>query len=315
MFAAPLGATAAQTYTVSAGAESMGGDVQVNEFAPNQITVNVGDTVTWKLNSTEFHNIVFTSGAPAPEFVLGGPTGVFLNPVAAFPMGGPSYDGTGLVGSGLLNKGETYSLTFSKAGAFNYLCAIHPGMGGTIRVVDNNAGVDTQAAIDARAAAQVNTTLATRAIPVIMDNLGELQVEGSGAGVAAGVESFSADVQRFLPERVTIRRGQAVTWIWKTEGTPHTVTFLSGAPAPDIIIPQPQASGPPRLQLNPRVLAPIGNTAPWTGSGYLNSGFLQPAQGRPAPTFSVTFGASGTYSYLCLLHEGMVGTVVVEPEE
>src|SRR4030081_1013825 len=120
LLVAPLGASAAQTFTVSAGAESSGGDVQLHEFAPNQITINVGDTVTWKLDSTEFHDVLFTSGAPAPNFVLPGPDGVFLNPVAAMPVGGATYEGTGVVGSGLLNKGQTYSLTFSKAGTYTY---------------------------------------------------------------------------------------------------------------------------------------------------------------------------------------------------
>ncbi len=311
----PFGALAAQTFTVSAGAESSGGDVQLNEFAPNQITVNVGDTVTWKLDSTEFHDVLFTSGAPAHNFVLPGPDGVFLNPVAAMPAGGATYDGTGVIGSGLLNKGQTYSLTFSKAGTFTYLCAIHAGMGGTIKVVDNGQGVDTQAALDARKTAQVNADLATKAIPVIMGNVGELTTEGTALGIAAGVEDAPADVQRFLPRRVTIREGEAVTWIWKTQETPHTVTFLGGAPAPDVVMPQPQAGGPPKLQLNPVVLAPAGDAANWNGAGYLNSGFLQPMPGQPTPAFTVRFQSPGTFDYLCVLHAGMVGTVVVEPND
>jgi plastocyanin len=308
-------ASAAQTLTVSAGAESIGGDVQLNVFAPLQVTVNVGDTVTWRLDSTEFHDVVFTSGAPAPEFVLPGPDGVFLNPAAALPIGGPNFDGTGMVGSGLLNKGQQWSLTFTKAGSFTYLCAIHPGMGGSVQVVDNGQGVDTQAAADARKTAQVNGDLATKALPVIMANIGELPSETATVGVAAGVERGSADVQRFLPRRVTIRKGESVNWSWKTEGTPHTVTFLGGAPSPDVVLPLPQAAGPPRLQLNPAVLMPAGDAGDWNGGSYLNSGFLQPMSGQPVPEFAVHFSVAGTYDYVCLLHEGMVGTVVVESDE
>ena len=73
-------AAAAQTLVVSAGAESPGGDVQLNAFAPNMINVNVGDTVTWHLDSTEFHNIYFPPGTTPPDFVLAGPDGVFINP-------------------------------------------------------------------------------------------------------------------------------------------------------------------------------------------------------------------------------------------
>jgi plastocyanin len=312
LFASPLSASAAQTLTVSAGAESPGGDVQLNEFAPNQISVNVGDTVTWKLDSTEFHNVLFTSGAPSPDFVMPGAGGVFINPAVAIPTGGNTYDGTGVVGSGLLNKGDTFSVTFPKAGSFTFLCSIHPGMGGVVKVVDGE-GADTQATIDARRTAQINADLATRALPAIVGNAAGVPVEGAAVGVAAGVENAPADIQRFFPQRVNIRQGEAVTWVWKTQDTPHTVTFLGGAPAPDVVVPVPQAGGPPHLQLNPVVLAPAGDAGAWNGSGFLNSGFLQPMPNQPTPAFTVRFQAAGTYDYVCVLHEGMVGTVVVAP--
>jgi plastocyanin len=148
-----------------------------------------------------------------------------------------------------------------------------------------------------------------------MANTGELPTTGASIGVAAGVESGPADVQRFFPRKVTIHQGESVTWIWKTEGTPHTVTFLGGKPMPDIIIPQPQPNGPPRLMLSPTVLAPAGAAINWNGGTFLNSGFLQPMPGAPTPQFSVTFGSTGWYDYLCLLHVGMVGTVVVLPAD
>jgi plastocyanin len=302
-------AFAAQTFRVSAGSESAGGDIQLNEFAPNQVAINVGDTVMWSLDSTEFHDIVFLSGAPAPEFVQVAPDGVFVNPKAAFPMGGPSYDGTGYVGSGLLNTGQTFSLTFTKAGTFPYLCLIHAGMGGTVKVVDSGQ-VDTQAAIDARKMAQTTADLVA-AIPSIFANVGELPTTGATVGVAAGIESGQADIQRFLPRKVTIHQGETVSWIWKTMFTPHTVTFLGGQPMPPVIVPLPQPDGPPRLMLGQMMLAPAGAAISWNGGTYLNSGFLQPRPGTPAPQFSATFASTGTFDYLCLLHAGMTGTVVV----
>jgi plastocyanin len=308
----PTPAMAAQTLVVSAGAESPGGDVQLNAFAPNMINVNVGDTVTWHLDSTEFHNIFFPSGTTPPEFVLAGPDGVFLNPQAGFPTGGPNYDGSAPAGSGLLNKGDSYSLTFTKAGNYQFLCDIHAGMGGIVNVTAAGGTADSQAAIDARRASQVNSELANKGIPAIMSNLGELATEGSSAGIAAGVQNGLVDALRFFPPRITIKAGDNVTWIWKTDETPHTVTFLGGQPAPDVVVPQPQPNGPPKLQLNPQVLAPAGDNLKWAGGTYLNSGFLQPMPGQPTPTYSVTFIQPGTYDYVCLLHEGMVGTIVVE---
>jgi plastocyanin len=309
---APSVATAAQTVKISAGAESPNGDIQLLEFAPVNITINAGDTVTWSLDSTEFHDVVFTGGGQPPDFVQPGPDGVFVNPLAAFPQGGSSYDGNGLAGSGLLNKGQTYSLTFPNPGTYTYYCAIHAGMAGSIQVQPSGQTADSQAAIDARRSAQINTDIANKGVPTVMSNLGELPTEGATVGVVAGAQVGQADVDRFFPPRVVVHTGDSVTWVWKTEDTPHTVTFLAGQPAPDVIVPQPQPNGPPRLQLNPQVLAPSGDPTNFEGAPFLNSGFLQPAPGQPTPTFTVSFNAPGTYDYLCLLHAGMVGTIVVE---
>ena len=304
--------SAAQTVNISAGAESAGGDVQLLEFAPVNVTINVGDTVTWSLDSTEFHDVVFTGGDPPPDFVQPGPDGVFLNPLAAMPQGGQSYDGKGLAGSGLLTKGQTYSLTFTSPGTYTYYCAIQQGMAGSIQV-QSSGQADSQSAIDARRTAQVNSDIAGKGVPTIMTNQGELPTEGTTAGVVAGAQSGPADVQRFFPTRAVIHPGDSLTWVWKTEETPHTVTFLSGQPAPDVAVPQPQPNGPPKLELNPMVLRPSGDPENWSGGTYLNSGFLQPMPGQPTPTFTVRFTAPGTYDYLCLLHDGMTGTVVVLP--
>jgi plastocyanin len=80
-----------------------------------------------------------------------------------------------------------------------------------------------------------------------------------------------------------------------------------------VVLPLPQGQGPPRLSLNPAILAPAGDATNWNGAGYLNSGFLQPLPGQPTPSFTVRFEAAGTYDYVCVLHEGMTGTVVVNP--
>lgn len=309
----PAAAHAAESVTVSAGAESQGGDVQLNEFAPVQVTVNVGDSVTWSLDSTEFHDVVFTAGGAPPDFVQPGADGVFLNPLAVLPQGGSSYDGSDMVASGLLNKGQSWSVMFTKAGTYPYFCAIHQGMVGSVQVLGSGQTADTQAAIDARRSAQVNMELATRSVPSIMANLGQLDAAGATAGIVAGIQNGPSDVQRFLPPRVVIHAGDSLTWEWKTQETPHTVTFLAGQAAPEVVIPQPQASGPPRFQLNPVVLAPAGDPTNWNGGTYLNSGFLQPMPNQPEPEFTVHFSNPGTYNYVCVLHQGMVGTIVVEP--
>jgi len=68
--------------------------------------VHVGDTVTWVNEDNVPHTVTTT----------GGPT---------------SFD------SGTMNKGETYSHTFTSAGTWSYYCAVHPDMKGTVVVTDD----------------------------------------------------------------------------------------------------------------------------------------------------------------------------------
>ena len=69
-------------------------------FSPRTVTVNVGDSVTWTNSDAQAHTA--TSG---------------------------SAWSTGDIGNG-----ESASITFSTAGTFDYICAIHPDMTGTITV-------------------------------------------------------------------------------------------------------------------------------------------------------------------------------------
>jgi plastocyanin len=202
----------------------------------------------------------------------------------------------------------TYSLTFPKAGSYDYVCIIHPGMNGRIVVNPTGQSADTQATVDARRRDEVNSTLAGTGVSTIMTNAGELPAEGVTAGLAMGAGTDQVDVQRFFPPRVTIHAGDSLTWINRSLA-PHTVTFLAGQTPPSVVDVQPQPNGPPRFQLNPTMLQPAGDPTDYDGSTFLNSGFTEPG---PNGTFTVTFSQPGTYDYLCLLHEGMTGTIIVQ---
>jgi plastocyanin len=79
-------------------------------------TVPAGTTVTWtNLSSNMPHTITFgVAGQPFPG----------MNPFSP-PSGPTSYDGTQLVNSGPLMPGQSYSLTFAKAGTYQYHCLFH----------------------------------------------------------------------------------------------------------------------------------------------------------------------------------------------
>ncbi|MGW7208125.1 cupredoxin domain-containing protein [Streptomyces sp. NPDC054837] len=73
-------------------------------FAPASLTVHVGDTVTWTNGDTAPHDVKTTSG-----------------PVA--------------IHSPMLDKGQTWTYTFTAAGSYGYYCTVHPDMTARITVL------------------------------------------------------------------------------------------------------------------------------------------------------------------------------------
>ncbi len=131
---------------------------------------------------------------------------------------------------------------------------------------------------------------------------------GKGPGpltfsLIAGHGEQTVAVEDFMPQSITIRAGDTMTWTVKSE-EPHTVTFLSGAEKPPEAIPDPE--NPQQLLGNPQVFFPVGGKT-YSGSGYFNSGFLLGAQ-----SYSLAFDKEGDYEYICILHPSMKGSVTVK---
>ncbi len=119
-----------QRWSVWVGAEAKSPTVMPMGYYPEILTVDVGDTVTWTIQSMEPHTITFgPQEGPNPPTVTGGDA----------PEGGSTYGGQGVVSSGFITLGESYTLTFTAAGVFPYHCALHPGMAGVIVVQPSGA--------------------------------------------------------------------------------------------------------------------------------------------------------------------------------
>jgi plastocyanin len=71
-------------------------------FAPAAVTVKVGDTVKWVNRDTVEHNVVATKGATFK--------------------------------SGLFGQGGSFEFKPTKSGSVTYVCTVHPGMNGTLKV-------------------------------------------------------------------------------------------------------------------------------------------------------------------------------------
>ena len=103
----------------------------VNRFHPETVSVKVGQTVNWRGMSPFMpHTVSFQAPFQSPA-----------EPDALLPAGtraGGRFDG-GVSHSGIFGPppgypAEGFSLTFAKAGQYPYLCLLHPGMAGTVRV-------------------------------------------------------------------------------------------------------------------------------------------------------------------------------------
>lgn len=98
------GGGGAATTEQPAGGGGGGAEVSLKDiqFGPSEVTVSVGDTVTWTNEDSVDHDVT------ADSFSSG--------------------EAGGLAG------GDTFEHTFDEAGTFDYVCTVHPGMEGTVVV-------------------------------------------------------------------------------------------------------------------------------------------------------------------------------------
>jgi plastocyanin len=274
-------------------------------------------------------------GERIPTFAVpllgGGPTDLMINPLLGFPTRAPgapveTYSGFGFASSGLLQKqtppgappNKSMSLVFDAPGTYNYLCLIHTDrMFGTIEVVAEDQDADSQDTITQRARAEIaaEMTLLGPARDVASITKKEPGLNNSTISyVRAGMSDvFSGDgraqLMEFLPKDLTVKTGDTVIW---GSSYFHTISFPNTTPAPEFILPAPQAAGPPLLTLNPLEVLPAKPTAIYDPTRYYNSSDLGPFS--PAGySWSLAFDKPGTYAYLCLVHKdlGMKGTITV----
>ncbi|MHC6591663.1 plastocyanin/azurin family copper-binding protein [Arthrobacter sp. C152] len=274
-----------RTWTVLAGSESRDQEIQGMAFLPSEIFINERDTITWKANSAEPHTVTFLAAGQSLQ-----PFNPF-NDDELLKRGGDRYDGHSYYNSGLLAnvdipgfpEATSYSLKFPREGDFTYYCLLHGMvMKGTVHVREQGTAYPySQADYDKASRAQERS--------ILRDGHqldASLASEASNHRVIAGGDDGVAMVMRFIRDSVTVHVGDTVVFANTGMGAPHTVTFGT-EPA--------------------NFFAPSGDPSHFSG-GDLNSGILEPGD-----EFAVTFKATGTFKYICALHDymGMVGEVHV----
>lgn len=289
--AAPTAAPAAApvSWQAHVGAQTADESLQALAFFPEDVFVNVGDTINWSFDTAEPHTLTLVPAGQAPP----------ANPNASPAPSGSTFDNTAVVNSGVIfGPDKTYSVVLGATGDYTYLCLIHR-VTMTARVHVNPAGSPyphVQAEYDREARNQTRGDLEDGS-DIREDNLKAARAVDNH--VITGGGDGQVFVARFLPAVQRVKLGETVTWTNPDSITPHTVTF---GPTPSTTPTGLDVLGPPghaTISANP-----VTTTV---SSGLI--GVRRP-QG---PDFSVTFNATGTFSYFCSLHSalGMTAKIVV----
>ena len=128
----------------------------VLDFGPKAVSIKAGESVTWI--GLGVHTISFNAPKDAYNALTKGDDGKFhANGKMSAPAGGPgaepapegppgppkitdggSWDGTGFRNTGVMFSFPPslagYKLTFTKPGTYGYVCLVHPGMTGSVKV-------------------------------------------------------------------------------------------------------------------------------------------------------------------------------------
>jgi plastocyanin len=110
--------------------------------------------------------------------------------------------------------------------------------------------------------------------------------------VMVGGQSSDASIQAlaFYPGVITVDVNDMVIWTSQSNEQ-HTVTFLSGTPPPD--------------PLSEAAAAPAGGNY-YDGKTLVSSGFIISGQ-----NYNLTFTKAGVFLYICDIHPGMQGVIIV----
>lgn len=339
--AAPAAAGAA-TKTVTMGATPKQAKVlqrqlnsDANQFFRSTVTVHVGDAV--RFVPFGFHNVDFpkrggdaqplvvpgaaasgqldAAGAP---FWFNGQPGLGLNPALLQSNFGKTlrYTGAKAVNSGLPleNKPKPMKVRFPQPGTFKYFCDVHPGMKGKVRVKRRGRPIPSKRA-DARAVAR-QVAKAVKAAKKLRKTDAPDNTVLLGAANRSGVEFFG-----MLPETLTVPLGTTVDFRMSPPSFEvHTATFGPGDPLkePNSYLGQLAASFE-TPEFDPRATYPSeppGTTASYSstlhGNGFWNTGLLDAVPSPLPASGQVTFGQAGSFTFICLIHPFMKGTVIVQ---
>lgn len=260
----------------------------------------------------------------------------------------PEFTGTEtFYNSGFLPARAVFSVKLAssvKPGIYSFLCVFHgPFMSGKVVVVDKAEPTQSPEEVKANGTERLNKTVQALQ-PVLAAAKAKAKTTEiiAGAGDAAVKDGF---ITEFFPNTVSVPVGASLTW---RISVAHTISFNAPSDAVDFVVkatdgifhlnnkaifpvgwpgqplpPFPGLDPPPGAPLpQPPPALPPGAAPPppppfsldagaWDGKGFRSSGIVFQFDPRQAVTYKVAFGQPGTYTYKCLIHPDMEGTVKV----
>jgi plastocyanin len=218
----------------------------------------------------------------------------------------------------------------------HFFCALHRGMVGQVRVVGGNAEIATtsETKMAENALAQYTKETAAGIAAETAANQTAVATNSDGSKtvtMTAGTGAPNIEVMEMLPNNVSIKAGDKVTWVDKGFDI-HTVTFPKGEGSNSVdpfqppvcegtgTTDTPATSGPPTFGCSspaaiemPLEIGPKGPTAIASVSTAATSGvLLSSLAGAPLPDrYTFSFPNAGTFAYQCRIHDNMIGTIAV----
>lgn len=300
------------------GAQSADMGHQALAFLPDEIWIHAGDGISWTLPTNEIHTVsLLVSGTPRPGFPAG-----CGNAIPGITPSGSSFTGASCVNSGALLGGQTYAVRFPTAGNYKVACLVHQNMTAVVHVLPTTRSLPhSQAYYDGQAERMRNSLLAVadtdgdldRSMITSSPGFGRQIIVGAGRIVATPGGQSTVSIMRFMRPVVHVHVGDTVEWGNDDPITPHTITF--GTEPVDTFDPSANVT----IDADGARHAWIGSTSTSVHSGFIAAAASEVVGVPQAPLgntrFRVTFKHTGTYPYICALHDdlGMKGTVIVDP--
>jgi len=310
------------------------GDTAKADALANGITVDDTDDTGLNPNGTTHSKL----NLPAL-----GPTSLACGPV---PAPACDFNGTSVVSSGAPLAGPPAPFVVhvtANPGTYVFVCRIHAGMTGKLKVLTATASVPNAAQVDKQVARQIRQDLHGAWVADRQANRDAVKQNGDGTRtlhVTAGTSSHDGKVAllEFFPRVLDAKPGDTVVFKPKSPNEPHTVTFpgdfgtemvnLCEGPSGDVPFGPPGFSCPDHPGQGPDEVEWDGGNGVWNltvpgpAGTISDSGIVAARQwtrdvgasktdALTKWTISLAGAAPGTYTYVCQIHDGMKASIVV----